>query len=301
MRGNVRSWDTSTDLSKGEVVVRYTTNEWSSWTDQRAQRMNLHQWSFGIIVGDDESHDHNVASRFLYAVRFTNSAGVESWGNKDGWNYQVRLNASLFVSHRPDIVSGFDTFSVSVQTDVNVLSQSYRIDGIGEWREGLVALLSSIALGDGEHSIQFRIELENELFVIQDYSFQCLNGVVPIDAWFVVPAESASTLWDMRVIPTGEVYFLLDANNIVKYDSFGSSNTPLSEVELLFEDSGRLTGIFVDEENEHIFAISRDRITRLSSNLDIDTSFGENGIASVCGVFIMSQQICFSSHHSISS
>jgi hypothetical protein len=261
------------------VVVRSSADGWATFRDTPATFAG-DAWSFRVEgLGADPLPDG-----VEFALRLEGN-GFDAWDNDGGRNYRRRLRprfaAEQSYADDGEGLSGVLRFGAAFATDLAERSIAARLDG-GPWQPGPSLALSTDALADGPHRVEFRAEYGGGFAAQDGVTFRVRNRVRPLEAW-APPAPSADdpSPWDFAADPAGRLFVLWPLSEgglVTRHARFGDAGPPA----VLAAPRGR--SVAADAAGR-LYVLSEAALRRFDPGGAPDLAFGVGGSVPLDGAF----------------
>ncbi|KAJ3104410.1 hypothetical protein HDU97_009289 [Phlyctochytrium planicorne] len=302
LTGGVRSWSSNTDLDykKGNVIIRWTIDNWKTFTDSPADPpVDLKESSWGYSIRFP-LEALQTAEKIEFAFKYTQpSTGKEFWNNNYGANYQHSIKPHVrspgIWGGDNSLLGGFNILDFYVLTDLDTAT-SIRIDNGPDvyTRFDNDYRLDARELANGKHNVTIRAGLSNgpnffsgtfEVEVVNKIQFKDeIKHTLPQSG---VKAGSAEVFED-------SIFLGLTDGTIVKFDTYKSATPSLVYKTPAGDNDVGVYELAVDASA--VYALNYNGIFKFNKATGtIDTKFGSNGLVSlVSGTRYDGTALCYS-------
>jgi hypothetical protein len=275
------------------AFVRFTTDEWDSYTDVEAE-WDGRDFSFESALPYDPETTQEVA----FAVRLE-TQGETVWLANGGANYRHRLSPTLtevrFQDDGERPASGIRVLSASAHSDLPIRNAWIRIDegprvalpdappagtlGVGGLSSGgsISYAFPVASLSTEQHSLTLEVAAGPFVRRSTALTFNVSNDLEALAHWDVSAAETA---WDLKALPDGRL-LLMREQQLETYAVFGA-DAPERVISL--SPGPRLEDVDVDEASR-ILVLRQGQITRLLPDGDVDVGFAVGGTLTLNGTY----------------
>ncbi|KAJ3104400.1 hypothetical protein HDU97_009279 [Phlyctochytrium planicorne] len=214
----------------GNVLVRWTTDDWKTYQDFAAIPAAFDSWNFKIPVA---TADLSLPPTVQFAIQFKNSAGSSFWLNNETRNYVKSLKPIVSYTNleKTPTFTGLNLLSFSAYGDLPLGVYRARFDN-GEWKEFYTSTnpyyyFDTTTLTNGNHTVEIGVSLQNgpEVFrttypVVIDNHVKLRSSWAPKSPSVLEPAALSS--WSAAA-SAGKVYIGYGSGTAARFSSFGTT------------------------------------------------------------------------------
>ncbi|KAJ3104403.1 hypothetical protein HDU97_009282 [Phlyctochytrium planicorne] len=305
LAGSVRTYAPSraTINKPGNVLVRWTVDNWKTFQDTPAMPKAFDLWDFKFPVANA---DLTLSPNVQFAIQFKNSETSSFWLNNDSNNYAKNLQPTIYTNfEKTPTFTGIVPLYLSTFSDLNIGSFKVRVDG-SEWKEftpGPYATgyyVQTNLISNGKHNMDIVVSLKDgpEIFSVA-YPFIVDNHISFKGQWTPKPPASLPTealsSWTATA-RNGKVYFGFGAASAARYSSFGSTDAP--EVVYTAKSGNYDTAQKLAVDATSVYMLNRgNRVFKFDEKTGaLDTAFASNGTLVVDSTVVLDgKNICYPS------
>ncbi|KAJ3116677.1 hypothetical protein HDU96_009028 [Phlyctochytrium bullatum] len=318
LQGSVRTFSANraADYKAGNVIVRWSTDNWKTFTNSPAvPYAGNDTWSWSIPVS---KADLSLAPNVTYAIQYkpASKTPAEFWSNNQSRNYVKALRPTYSINDPQNVIgnsaatnslTGLSLVTVSAYSDLPLGYASARVDNdafqvIDTAYDPTVDHkgfeIAAYKLADGPHTFEFKIPLLNGPDVLTGkVTFTVKNKLKFKSTW--LPAAPAgverSVAWSIAPAADGKILVGWDRGYATLHDKYGSTAAP--QVVYKVADGNDYEYFFnLAAVGDKVYGLTQSsRLYRWFSNGTLDTTWANAGTLSLnynSGVF-GSKTICY--------
>ncbi|KAI8853912.1 hypothetical protein BC829DRAFT_413506 [Chytridium lagenaria] len=311
LSGSVRTYSRTraADYKSGNLIVRWTTDDFKTYTDSPANPPTTKQddtWSFNIPIAKAVA---NVPQFVKYAIQYK---PTNFWANNNNENFKKFLQPTYTVSGDrtgltneylvPD-ATGVPSVNIQFYSDLPLGLAMGRVDaaeytafnGIGNFS----FTFNAYELADGNHTLDVTVPVENGPTIFKmTIPFTVKNKIKFLGQWKPTRPEGLMLYRGPSSSAVGAKGSLLlgwDGGYVYKYASVGSDT---------FEALFRIPGSEIPDYYESVKSVAeidgkvyayttKSVIYRWNADATLDTTFGTAGALNLRGPVFGTAAICF--------
>ncbi|KAJ3104409.1 hypothetical protein HDU97_009288 [Phlyctochytrium planicorne] len=266
LTGSARTYSANraADYKSGNVVVRWTVDNWTTSQDALASppvNPATDAWTWNIAVSGTDSFPETVQYAVVYKA-----VSPEFWINNSGQNYVKHIKPQFFKSELAgQTLSGVNNFYYNVYSDLPVAPFAVAIDGKAtSYLNSTV--IETIKLGNGDHKLDISVSLLNgPVIQSESLAFSVSNKFQPKSSWTKasLPGSDAQfTFSDSAAIRKDKIYVGLSNGAVAKFDTVGAST--FSSFYNVSGTSGYSPVSSIAVDDEAVYALSNSKIYKFN-------------------------------------